>query len=82
MDKLCKFCWEQTPALRWQYQTRLTLQKSAKDKTPLGGTLCKEGAVVLPLVVIGVMAAMAMIPCVCACRCRKKKKAQKQKSPC
>ncbi|MBQ8287354.1 MAG: hypothetical protein IJX76_01115 [Clostridia bacterium] len=80
MDKLCKFCWEQTPALRWQYQMRATVQKSAKDKTPLGGTMCKEGNITIPLCVIGAVIVLAMIPCMCACHARKKRKMQKKES--
>ncbi len=80
MDKLCKFCWDKTPALCWEYRTRVTVQKSARDKTPLGGTMCKEGSVTLPLCVIGAVALLAMIPCVCACHARKKRKMQKKES--
>lgn len=80
MDKLCKFCWERTPALRWEFHTRAVVQKSAKDKTPLGGTMCKEGSVTLPLCVIGAAIILAMIPCMCACHAHKKRKMQKKSS--
>ena len=78
MDKLCKLCWEKTPALRWEYRTRTTLQKSAKDKTPLGGTMCKEGSITLPLCIIGAVVLLTAVPCWCAHRMRKKRKLQKK----
>lgn len=78
MDKLCKFCWEKTPALCWEYRTRTTLQKSARDKTPMGGTMCKEGSITLPLCIIGAAVLLTVVPCMCLRKMRKKKKAPKQ----
>lgn len=80
MDKLCKIFWEKTPALRWEYHTRTTLQKSAKDQTPMGGTMCTEGSVTLPLCIIGAAVLLTMVPCLCICSTRKKRKQRDQKS--
>lgn len=74
MDKLCKICWEQTPALNCSYRLYTAIQKSAKDKTPLGGTMSKEGSVTIPLCVIGAVMVLAMVPCLCICHAHKKRK--------
>ena len=74
MDKLCKLCWEQTPALSVSYKMQTAIQKSAKDRTPLAGTMNKEGTVTIPLLVIGAVMILAAIPCICVCCCKHKKK--------
>lgn len=73
MDKLCKICWEQTPALSVSYRMQTAIQKSAKDRTPLAGTMIKEGTLTIPLCVIGTVLILTAIPCICACCCKRKK---------
>ena len=74
MDKLCKICWEQTPALSVSYRMQTAIQKSAKDRTPLAGTMAKEGNITIPLCVIGAVLILAAIPCLCICHGKKRKK--------
>lgn len=74
MDKLCKFCWEQTPALSANYRMQIAIQKSAKDRTPLAGAMAKEGSITIPLCVIGAVVLLTAIPCLCVCCCKHKNK--------
>ncbi len=82
MDKLCKFCREQTPALSCRYHMSATLQKSAKDQSPMGTTLCKEGSITVPLCVLGAALVMVAIPCIFACWMGMKHKKRKMSDPC
>jgi hypothetical protein len=74
MDKLCKFCWEQTPALSVSYRMQTAIQKSARDRTPLAGAMTSEGNLTIPLCVIGAVLILTAIPTVCVCCCRHRKK--------